>query len=185
MPSPHRSNLGLKGRTTTWCVYFTLDTQGEIALYSGSKKGLLSPHLTITHLFRCLVYIDLNMVRAGAVGHPSEWPCSRFNEIQEPKRKNVLIDYEKLRALLGFENYDQVKLYHKKWVDECLGNEQNIRDEKWTRSIAVGSRSFVDRVESILGVLALGRKSIESGDAHQLREPSIAYGSHFGVKRAI
>ncbi len=95
----------------------------------------------------------------------------------------MLIDYEKLRALLGFENYDQVKLYHKKWVDEYLGNEKNIRDEKWTRSIAVGSRSFVDRVKSILGVLASGKKSIESGDARQLREPSISYGDHFGVKK--
>ena len=26
------------------------------------------------HLVRCLVYIDLNMVRAGVVDHPSEWP---------------------------------------------------------------------------------------------------------------
>ncbi|MGE4344011.1 MAG: hypothetical protein AB7F20_06950 [Geoalkalibacter sp.] len=25
------------------------------------------------HLLRCLVYIDLNMVRAGAVSHPQEW----------------------------------------------------------------------------------------------------------------
>ena len=47
----------------------------------------------------------------------------------------------------------------------------------------VGSRSFVDRVKSILGVLASGRKSTESGDAYQLREPSISYGDHFGVKK--
>jgi len=25
------------------------------------------------HLLRCLVYIDLNMVRVGVVSHPSEW----------------------------------------------------------------------------------------------------------------
>mgnify|MGYP002066028916 CR=1 FL=1 len=25
------------------------------------------------HLMKCLVYIDLNMVRAGVVSHPSEW----------------------------------------------------------------------------------------------------------------
>ena len=136
------------------------------------------------HLFRCLVYIDLNMVRAGVVDHPSEWPFSGYNEIQEPRRKNVLIDYEKLRTLLGFEDYDQVKLYHKKWVDEYLGNEKNIRDEKWTRSIAVGSRGFVDRVKSILGVLALGRKTIESVESYQLREPSIPYVAHFGVKKS-
>jgi putative transposase len=34
------------------------------------------------HLLRCLVYIDLNMVRAGVVNHPSEWPFSGFHEIQ-------------------------------------------------------------------------------------------------------
>jgi len=79
------------------------------------------------HLLRCLVYIDLNMVRAGVVGHPSKWPFSGYNEIQEPRRKNVLIAYEKLRASLGFEDYAQVKLYHKKWIDEYLGNEKNIR----------------------------------------------------------
>ncbi|NLF40638.1 transposase, partial [bacterium] len=26
-----------------------------------------------THLLRCLCYVELNMVRAGAVAHPSEW----------------------------------------------------------------------------------------------------------------
>ena len=26
------------------------------------------------HLHRCVVYIDLNMVRAGVVKHPAEWP---------------------------------------------------------------------------------------------------------------
>ena len=31
-------------------------------------------------LFRCLVYIDLNMVRAGVVNHPSEWPFSGYGE---------------------------------------------------------------------------------------------------------
>jgi hypothetical protein len=78
---------------------------------------------------------------------------------------------------------DQVKLYHNKRVGEYLGIEKNIRDEKWTRSIAVSSRGFVDRVKSILGVLALGRKTIESGEYHQPREPSIPYGTHFGVKK--
>jgi len=25
------------------------------------------------HLFRCMAYLDLNMVRAGVVSHPSDW----------------------------------------------------------------------------------------------------------------
>ena len=34
-----------------------------------------------------------------------------------------------------------------------------------------------------LGALALGRKSIEAGESYQLREPSIPYSAHFGVKK--
>lgn len=36
---------------------------------------------------RCLVYIDLNMVRAGVVVHPSEWNFGGYKDIQEPGRK--------------------------------------------------------------------------------------------------
>jgi len=133
--------------------------------------------------FSDLVYIDLNMVRAGIVEHPSEWPFCGYNEIQKPRNKNVLIDYERLRKLLGFDSYDRVITYHKRWVEDYLGNGKNIRDEKWTKSIAVGSRGFVDRLKSALGVLALGRKSIETGESYQLREHSIPYSAHFGVKK--
>jgi len=135
------------------------------------------------HLFQCLVYIDLNMVRAGVVEHPSEWPFCGYNEIQKPRSKNILIDYESLRRLLGFDTYDRVITYHKGWVEEYLGNGKNIKDEKWTRSIAVGSRGFVDRLKSILGALALGRKSIEAGESYQLREPVVPYNAHFEVKK--
>ncbi|RJR07511.1 hypothetical protein C4588_06790 [Candidatus Parcubacteria bacterium] len=63
------------------------------------------------HLLRCIVYIDLNMVRAGIVDHPSQWPFCGYNEIQEPRRKNVLINHEKLRELAGAESYDLLKRY--------------------------------------------------------------------------
>lgn len=50
------------------------------------------------HLARCMAYIDLNMVRAGVVGHPSSWPFCGYNEIQKPRKKNVIIDYERLQG---------------------------------------------------------------------------------------
>jgi putative transposase len=134
------------------------------------------------HLFRCIVYIDLNMVRAGVVDHPSQWLFCGYNEIQNPKKKNVLINYDKLMKLVGTENYDQVKQYHKGWVEEYLGDGNNCRNEKWTKSIAVGSKSFVEGVKTLLGALAKGRKVNEASEAYQLREPSAPYDSHFGVK---
>jgi REP element-mobilizing transposase RayT len=44
---------------------------------------------TEKHLLRCMVYIDLNMVRAGVVTHPSEWRFGGYNEIQSPKKASV------------------------------------------------------------------------------------------------
>jgi REP element-mobilizing transposase RayT len=32
------------------------------------------------HLLRCVVYIDLNMVRAGVVAHPQEWAHGGYRE---------------------------------------------------------------------------------------------------------
>ena len=51
------------------------------------------------------------------------------------------------------------------------------------KSIAVGKRSFVERIKPIMGVLAIGRKSIEVGESYQLREPSIPNAARFGVKK--
>jgi putative transposase len=67
------------------------------------------------------------MVRAGVVNHPCEWPFSGYNEIQEPKRKNVLINYDRLRELLGFDTYDKLQTAHRRWVDRSLKNSENFR----------------------------------------------------------
>jgi len=122
------------------------------------------------------------MVRAGIVDHPSQWPFCGYNEIQNPRRKNVLINYDKLRELVGVESYDLVKRSHKGWVEEYLGDGNNRRDGKWTKSIAVGSKGFVESVKTLLGAIARGRKVREAAEIYQLREPSALYGSHFGVK---
>ncbi len=77
---------------------------------------------------------------------------------------------------------DQVKQYHKGWVEEYLGDGNNRRDQKWTKSIAVGSKGFVESIKKLLGAIGRGRKVREAEEAYQLREPSVLYGSHFGVK---
>jgi len=64
------------------------------------------------HLAQCIVYVDLNMVRAGVVNHPSEWKFSGFNEIQKPRRRYSIIDYKSLTDLLNFDNYDDLKGSH-------------------------------------------------------------------------
>ena len=134
------------------------------------------------HLLQCIVYIDLNMVRAGSVSHPSEWPFSGYKEIQEPRRKCALIAYERLMELAGFDTYNQLRTAHRDWVNDSFGQGRSIRDSKWSRSIAVGSERFVHRTKKELGARAKGRVVLESSEAFQLREPGVSYLVHFGPK---
>jgi len=134
------------------------------------------------HLARCMVYIDTNMVRAGVVSHPSMWPSCGFNEIQEPRRKNVLIDYERLQRLLGAGSYDQLRSSHKGWVEEYLGDGERARREEWTGSIAVGSKSFVEKVKELLGNRAKGRDVIEGSEGYQVREGPALYNPLLGAE---
>ena len=114
------------------------------------------------HLARCMAYINTNMVRAGAVSHPSSWFFCGYNEIQEPRRKNVLIDYERLQGLFGARSYQQLKLSHKGWIEEYMRDGSKIRQGEWTDSIAVGSKTFAENVKALLGFRAIGMVVKES-----------------------
>ena len=102
---------------------------------------------TDQHFLRCLVYIHPNMVRAGVVNHPSEWTYGGYNEIQNPRRKCVLIAYQKLAELSGFDNYDRFRDSHKEWIEKMLKDGINSRQSEWTESIAVGSESFIEEIK--------------------------------------
>ena len=134
------------------------------------------------HLLQCIVYIDTNMVRAGSVTHPSEWPFSGYREIQKPRRKCALIAYERLKELAGIDTYSQFQAVHRDWLNEFLGQGRSAYDSKWTRSIAVGSERFVHRTRKELGTRAKGRMVLKSEEAFHLRESGVSYHTHFGFK---
>jgi putative transposase len=127
------------------------------------------------HLMRCLVYIDLNMVRAGVVEHPSKWPHGGYNEIHAPRRKNIIIAYKRLRELAGFEDYESFVSAHRKWVQAALEEINATRESRWTESIAVGGRPFIERIQSAMGAMAKGRCVQPSEDAFELREAQSDY----------
>ncbi|EFK11171.1 conserved hypothetical protein [delta proteobacterium NaphS2] len=127
------------------------------------------------HLARCMVYIDTNMVRAGVVSHPSMWSFSGYNEIQEPRRKNILIDYERLQGLFGAGTYDQLKSSHREWIEEYLVDGRKGRQGEWTDSVAVGSKVFLEKVKSVMGFKAKGRDIIKGDDGYHLQEEAASY----------
>ena len=103
------------------------------------------------HLLRCIVYVDLNMVRAGVVEHPKDWPHGGYIEIQHPRRKNILIDYGALANLCGYNDLENLQSAHRGWIEAALSGNQIKRDESWTQSIAIGNRSYVEFFKRQLG----------------------------------
>ena len=134
------------------------------------------------HLLRCLVYIDLNMVRAGVVDHPSQWPHGGYTEIQTPRRKNIIIAHDKLRALAGFEDYASFVSAHRKWVHAALKEVDAKRESRWTQSVAVGGEFFIERIKNTMGAMAKSRCVRPAKGAFELRESLSDYSSIFDLK---
>ena len=129
------------------------------------------------YLRKCMTYIDLNMVRAGVVEHPSQWEFCGYNEIQNPRKRKGIIDFDRLMGLLGFENYDDLKKAHYKWVESEIQTDNSGKENKWTQSIAVGSKTFVETMKEAFGFRAKGRKIICADDSFELREEITPFGN--------
>lgn len=95
------------------------------------------------HLLQCLVYIDLNMVRAGAVQHPSQWRLSGYNEIQYPPQRYRIIDVAALCRLTGTADPEALRATHYEWVEQKLAKGSPKREPMWTENPAVGPDDFI------------------------------------------
>ena len=137
------------------------------------------------HLARCLVYIDLNMVRAGAVSHPREWESGGYREIQSPPSRYQVLDLEALTDALGLKDVEQLRECHRRWVDDALASGTVTRDDRWTRSLAVGSEPFVKRLQQDMGLDARFRSIESDGVAACLREPGANYEVIFGREKGL
>ena len=72
--------------------------------------------------------------------------------------------------MLQIENFADLKEAHREWIEETLNTSKVVRESKWTQSIAVGDKSFLDQIKDRLGIRAKGRKIHGSEDEYQLCE---------------
>ena len=136
------------------------------------------------HLQRCLVYIDLNMVRAGVVRHPSAWAQGGYQEIQDPPKRYALIELSRLSALCGFADVEKFQRAHRQWIEEALLDDERKRDARWSEALAVGSQAFVEQVKRELALRARHREIEGADGSYALREPVGTYTGVFGSENA-
>jgi putative transposase len=127
------------------------------------------------HLVRCMTYIDLNMVRAGAVTHPGKWAESGYREIQRGKSRYRVIDIPALCRLTGSPSPEVLRDRLHRWTEHALGAGRNRREAAWTESLAVGAESFLREVHRDLGGRGWRREVAQADGLKYLREPSVAY----------
>ena len=135
------------------------------------------------HFLNCLIYIDLNMVRAGIVDHPSHWPFCSFYELQRQKQRYTIIDTKRLLKLMYLNSREEFWDFYSGLVDSSIAQGSFLhRDSKWTEAIAVGSRAYVKGVHKKLEITSTRTKLIETEQGYVLREIKKPYNCGFGPK---
>ena len=140
---------------------------------------------TDEYLARCLIYIDMNMVRAGVVTHPGKWKHSAYHEIQSPPKRYRIIDRVALASLLGLKDETRLQVQHQEWVDDALSKNNGQRQKIWSEGVAVGSQTFVENVIEQLGIKGKGRSVHQNANLYQVKELACAYTAHFATKKSL
>ena len=75
------------------------------------------------------------------------------------------------------------KEVHSQWIDKSIKQDKMIRDEKWSQSIAVGDKQYVENIKTQRGVKAKQHRKIhENGDSFELRGDQAPYTANFDTE---
>jgi len=159
----------------------------EFAREYNKRKGRLNAfwgdnfHATLVeggqYLWRCLQYIELNMVRCGRVSHPREWEWVGYHEIMGLRERYRLLDLERLCWRLGSDDLGEVRKNLESRLAETMARDRLERQACWTESLAVGSMGFLEKIKPLI----LSRRETEiveeSPELWVLQEKPVAYGA--------
>jgi putative transposase len=135
------------------------------------------------YLWRCLCYIELNMVRAGVVSHPEQWQWVGYHEIMGQRQRYRLLDLERLCWRLGTQSLEAVRENLAVGLKQAIACNQMLREACWAESLAVGSAGFVERIRPMI----LSRRETEVVEALEevwvLQEQGVPYRPETGLKK--
>lgn len=140
---------------------------------------------TDEHLAKCLVYIVLNMIRAGVVQHPSEYSISGYNEIQNPPERYSILNRKKLLDLFAIHDESRFRQVHREWVENELKNGPSLRNFLWSESVAIGSEYFIKDIQQKLAGRAQGRSAVSHNGTTVLKEPQAPYSTLFANQKGL
>lgn len=130
-----------------------------------------------------MVYIDLNMVRAGVVKHPADYSLCGYHEIQNPPERYRIIDSKANLDYFSIGDERKFQHAHRSWVEEELKSNQLQRNRLWSEAIAIGNEGFIEDVHHQLKNKTIVGKAVTCGSMTVLKEPHSPYNTLFGSKK--
>ena len=111
-----------------------------------------------THLSRCLFYLGLNMVRAGAVSVPAEWETCGYHELAGFGAGRRIINVKRLMRCLGKgQDIAAFRVWYRTTMEEAC-TRYLVREPWWTEAAAVGEKFWVEKLRDRI---VTGRRRIE------------------------
>jgi putative transposase len=139
---------------------FMREVASESARAYNRRKGRSSAfwgdnyHATLVeegqYLWRCLCYLELNMVRCGVVAHPRDWPWVGYLEIMGQRQRYRLVDVERLCWRLRAGSLDELRKNLAASLAEKIAQDEAKREPCWTESLAVGSVGLLEKVKPLI-----------------------------------
>jgi putative transposase len=171
---------------------FMREVAGEFARAYNQRKSRSNAywgdnyHATLVedgeYLWKCMVYVELNMVRCGMVAHPRDWPWIGYQEIMGNRSRYRLIDLERLCWRVRAPSLEDLRTNLEASLAQTIGQDRMKREGCWTESLAVGSAAFVKRIQPLI----LSRRETEIVEATEnvwkLQEKAIPYGQKTDFK---
>jgi putative transposase len=120
-------------------------------------------------------YIDLDMVRAGVIDHPTHWSWCGYQEIAGIRQRYRILDLQELLRMGEVADLSEFSARYNVGLDQVLKTASHRREPHWTESIAIGSKVFVHRIAALLK----HRKKLEIREgadaAWYVRDPAAYY----------
>lgn len=186
----NHTHLLLAARRPASISLFMRHLEGEFASYYNRRKCRHGAfwneryHSTLVeggiHLWNCMRYVDLNMVRAGVVHHPADWPWCGYQEIAGLRKRYNCLDAD---ALLGLSNVTDMGMFFEwyRFEMERVLEAGNLRREPvWTEAIAVGSEDFVRRIAALRSDRVRLEIKESANVGWYVRDPMACYGNAIG-----
>jgi len=126
------------------------------------------------YLLNCMIYIDLNMIRAGVINNPMEWPYGGFREIMGGRVDYPLIAMEAVMRNLHISDVSSLQNIYSQVLQQQL-RRISLREAFWTESLAVGSEAYVKGYQGKLGSRGRRREIIGEAEVSVLRDSKGVY----------